>query len=618
MRRLGSLIACGSSLGMHLAILATLGAIHYSTQQSPPDLLIMASFSDGRDDLGIVCPIAGVTFRTDSLVTQFLTDSAFGPRKTAAVPQRAETDNRPVVKEREPSDGISIVCPPDFEANGPLEWVGYADALSQMMQELIRLMRQQPVLVVWLFDESSSMQDDQLHLSRQMLTIYQELESVTSSELEWVISGTGRRTRSGIKTAITSFGEKFTALTPQPTSYISDIQAAMDKIGVDESGTENVCLAINSALDKFGQLARATRSRLVLVLVTDESGDDGEEVEATLEKCQWFNAPVYVLGREADFGSSNTRRRWQDPQTGLDHWLPIHRGPEAPFPEALQWDGLQARRDATLSGFGPHAQARLVSQTGGLFFGVRGEAEQRVGREPVERRGYQPLDMKEYLPSTRSREDYQQQRDASVFRSAVWETIVRLDPHRHPELKIQQENYPTDREGFAKVAGDSFKRALSAMHTLEAAITTLEKVRPLREREASMRWRANSDLILAQCLAYRVRLYQFCLALDQHQRNFPVPAPAAPHHNVWNIEHVPQMLPADLRVTRLKDIDLQRLADQEQQAREMFQFVQTTHPGTPWAARAAAELAKGFGFRVVSRFRDPLYDDLDDTKFPRQ
>jgi hypothetical protein len=53
---------------------------------------------------------------------------------------------------------------------------GYGPALDRLTQELARLMRQNKILVVWLFDESESMRDDQKDLQGRIQRVYEELK----------------------------------------------------------------------------------------------------------------------------------------------------------------------------------------------------------------------------------------------------------------------------------------------------------------------------------------------------------------------------------------------------------------------------------------------------------
>ena len=113
---------------------------------------------------------------------------------------------------------------------------GYGAALGQMTMELLRLMREQRVLAVWLFDESDSMKDDQKENSRALFfKVYEELGLVQKTE------GRHKPSDDVLLTTVMSFGKETHEHTPKPTSNTEEIKAAIDKIQVDETGVENFC-----------------------------------------------------------------------------------------------------------------------------------------------------------------------------------------------------------------------------------------------------------------------------------------------------------------------------------------------------------------------------------------
>ncbi len=522
---------------------------------------------------------------------------------------------------------------------------GYQAALSRITQELIRLMREKPLLVVWLFDESESMKDDQAEIRENFHKVYEELgivieqdaaarededasnnekspskgaknesnESEENSKPARKKRRSSRRESETLLTAISGFGASIHKLTEQPTADIQAIREAIDKIAVDESGTESMCQAISTVLDEYRSAAQNGKRRVVLIVVSDESGDDGGHVEEAIAKAKHLNAPIYFLGREAIFGYPFARLRWKDPVFGLDHWLPITRGPETPGPECLQWDGLHARWDSYSSGFGPYEQVRLARETGGIFFLLPGEEQNLAGAGAHENRKFDFLDMKQYQPSLETRADYEHSRDVNPFRAQLWSVILTLNPHLDERLNIRELYYPAEIARFQEEGKLEFDKAVRAMGLADQAAGILEKIQPLRAREDSPRWRAAFDLAFAQCLAYRVRLFQFILALDQHSKS--PPAFRDPKSNVWNVRRTPDMLPPDPEQVKITGVDLKYLAGQEQRAREMFELVVKEHPKTPWARRAQRELDDGFGMMFVEHFHDPRYYELAKRNF---
>ena len=486
---------------------------------------------------------------------------------------------------------------------------GYGAALGQITQELVRLMRESRVHVVWLFDESDSMTDDQKEIRERFHKVYEELGLVQKHDSRLKTSD------EVLLTSIMSFGKGITEHTHKPSANSDDIKAAIDKIKVDESGLENTCAAITSAVAKYGPSASRQKRRLIVIVVSDESGDDGEHVEEAIQRCKSADAPVYIMGRYSVFGYPYARLKWVDPKYGLTHWLQINRGPETAFPECLQFDGLHGRWDVFSSGVGPYEQVRIAKQTGGIFFMLPGKEDNLAGAGSLEVRKFEMLDMKEYLPDISSRMEYLKQRDASKFRDAQWRVIVTLNPHKDDKLNMQEHRYSLDSNEFAKQGKETFDRAFRAMGMLNEAVQLLDSVKKLRDKESEERWRANYDLMHAQCLAYRVRLFQLLLSLDAHQKNKPIPKDSK--NNYWDIRRVQEMLEPDKEQVRQTKVDMAELKKQNEVAKAEFKEVVARHPGTPWARRAQWELTHGFGMKFGEAYWDPRYDKLD-IKVPKQ
>jgi hypothetical protein len=486
---------------------------------------------------------------------------------------------------------------------------GYGAALGQITQELVRLMRESRVHVVWLFDESDSMTDDQKEIRERFYKVYEELGLVQKHDSKLKASD------EVLLTSIMSFGKGITEHTQKPTANSDDIKAAIDKIKVDKSGLENTCAAITSAVGKYGASASRQKRRLIVIVVSDESGDDGEHVEEAIQRCKSADAPVYIMGRYSVFGYPYARLKWVDPKYGLTHWLQINRGPETAFPECLQFDGLHGRWDVFSSGVGPYEQVRIAKQTGGIFFMLPGKEDNLAGAGSLEERKFEMLDMKEYLPDISSRMEYLKERDASKFRDAQWRVIATLNPHKDEKLNMQEHRYSLEPNEFAKQGKETFDRALRAMGMLNEAVQLLDSVKKLRDKEPAERWRANYDLMHAQCLAYRVRLFQLLLSLDAHQKNKPVPKDSK--NNYWDIRRVQEMLEPDKEQVRQTKVDMAELKKQNEVAKAEFKEVVNRHPGTPWARRAQWELANGFGMKFGEAYWDPRYDKLD-IEVPKQ
>jgi hypothetical protein len=493
---------------------------------------------------------------------------------------------------------------------------GYGAALSRLTRELLRMMRESKVMVVWLFDESESMKDDQREIRDQFHKVYEELGIAAKKDETLKNRSRGNRPQDEILlTSIVGFGEKLHVLQETPTADIELIKKAIDKIAIDESGLENMSRAVRDVVSRYRTMAARQDRRLVLVIVSDESGDDGQFIEEAINEVKRANAPVYILGREAVFGYPYARMTYVDKVYGLTHWLQVNRGPETAEVEALQWNGFGRRYDVFQSGFGPYEQVRLAKESGGIYFLLPGEEETLTGPGAWDRRKFDFLDMKEYQPDLVARREYEEQRARSPqFRQKIWDVIVRLNPYQDSLLDVREWHYSMDPQEFQQQGKENFDRALRAMGLANQAALILEQIKPQREREESWRWRAAYDLIHAQVLAYRVRLFQYLLALDQHAKQNPRPKDA--NSNEWIIRVRREMLPPDPEQVKITKVDLEELENQRKTAEELFRYVIDQHPGTPWSERAQGELDAGFGVQFNDRFWDPRYY-ASDLKLPK-
>ncbi len=469
--------------------------------------------------------------------------------------------------------------------------------MSRLSQEMIRMMRQQQVIACWLFDESNSLKDDRKEIRDQFDKIYTELNIANEQ-------ATKGRFHS-LETMIYSFGEGIHPITKEPTPDLAKIRKAIDDVPIDETGSENLFSAISTAIDKHSKAAARSDRKLIIIAMTDEIGDDAELLEDVIAKAQRFKVPIFIMGREAVFGYPYAHVRWVNPDSGIDHWIRIDRGPETAEPECIQYDGFRPRHDAYSSGFGAYSQVRLVRETGGIFFLLAQDEANLAGRAAQSglARKFDDVAMKEYEPLLLERREYVQRRDASDFRKTLWNVISTLNPNIDKQLIIQWHYFSIELAEFEQQGRQNFDRALRAMVMINQQLAVLDRVRELRSQEAEQRWRAAYDLLYAQLIACRVREFQFLLAMDKHVRENP--QPQEPDTNYWDLAYTGEMLQPDEQQTQKTRVDFAELEKQRQHALDLYERVIQDHPDTPWAMVAADQKRLGFGIKLVERFRDP-------------
>jgi len=613
--------ALGVSVGIHVLLLMVMALIKFTLMDDSGQVAVETIFTDEREqqeftqELDLNTEIS----QTMSVVSGATISTASGGSSAPAVSQQ-KIEQSESLSEPEIQVNVSQVNLPGAnmlgndlgegeikgEAGAVVE--GYGAAMSRLTQELIRHMRKDKVHVVWLFDESDSMKDDRDEIRQQFHKVYEELKIAQKQDKKLASK------EHTLLTTILSYGAGIHTQTPRPTPDIPTIQKAIDKIPTDKTGEENLFQSIMAVCDKYGPSANKQHRKLIIVVLSDEAGDDGVNVEEAISKVKQFKCPVYLMGREAIFGYPFARQIWRDPKYNLPHWIQVRRGPETAFPEALQFDGLHRRWDAFSSGFGCYEQVRLARESGGVYFMLPGDEENLSGAGAHLNRKFEFLAMKQYQPLLLSRREYDTARKKSKFRTTIAEVVAVMNPLTDKKLEIREIWYDFEPEKFRPQGLENASKALRAFGMLNEAIKRLESIKSLRDKEDSMRWRAAFDLCYAQCLAYRVRLFQFMLAVDSHLKN--PPKPKDPKSNRWHARRTKKMLEPDEKQKKATKVDMKELNKQLELAKAQFNIVKKKHPGTPWAQRANWDLGQGFGMYFQDTIRDPKYDDIK-VKVPK-
>ena len=496
-------------------------------------------------------------------------------------------------------DSIALIeAVPDGEVKGEARDIvdSYQQALDRLAQELIWMLDEGPVLAVWCFDQSESMKDDQQEIRDRIESVYEQLGL------------SGRTNNKALLTAVTSYGENFIDHTHHdPTADRDVLRKAIDSVPVDASGKEMMCGAVATAINGYRDLARRGR-QMAMILVTDESGDrqnnDGY-LEQAIAIAKAAKCKVYVLGRESVFGYPYAYIRWPHPQTKRVHWLQIDRGPETGFPEQLQTDGFRRRHDAFSSGFGPYEQTRMARETNGIFFMLPSVETNLVG---AQKERYEMESLRPYRPDLRARVEVFADRDQFPMRTLIWQVIQDLNPHnpaaqKAVELRVEFSLVP---QQFVQQTRQEQAKAKMHLRYMAEAERALIEGRKLREQEVDPRWQANYDLILAQLVAYQARTYEYGVALDDFIQS-PKTAPLMKNEKKlvhWDITTVAKIRTEDAK-------------PYIERAKILFADVQRNHPGSPWAARAAGELRRGFGVDLRPEYHVPYVNVANPMKPPK-
>ncbi len=355
-------------------------------------------------------------------------------------------------------------------------------------------------IVVWLLDQSLSMQKDMDQLAEGLLGTFKSIEEDQSSKmLHYVVA----------------FGDNVNVI--QDATIKSYVAAkAIYKVPPNPSGVENTFQAVEWCVDNLFNARKWKRFKerqKLLVIWTDESGDDYRRLEQTIQKCLHSNVRVDIIGPSAVLGAQTGYTAYLHPDDGRVYQLPVHRGPDSAFPQKLNlgywyrgvplsysesfqgpypgtsplWHG-GSNLSSLLSGFSPYALTRLTRQTGGKY---------TIYDRPGDRPPFQLDAIQEYMPDFRSiaeiKNEYRQRplRQIVLAASAVtWNS--NQTGRQEPSLNLGQMGYSVRYEPSLQYqmvtlpnrVRQEGNKTVNALKDVEQALSIYVKAASLPEFEA--------------------------------------------------------------------------------------------------------------------------------------
>jgi hypothetical protein len=402
----------------------------------------------------------------------------------------------------------------------------------------------------------------------------------------WKQEGDAEEAR--LETALVTFGESVQFVV-EPTGDSEVIVKAIDDLRLDDSGQEVTFAAIEQALQKYLPIRRRGRREVVLIVISDEAGDDWEMVDEMIELPRRYAIPIYVLGVPAPFGrfaaldvSVEAGNDDQPPPSGR-----IAQGPESRGLErlGLKFSGYTEDYELMDSGFGPFGLERLCRASGGAYLAVRGYGAGGFGTRRIRwptgaTLHFEPNAMRRYLPDQVDQAGYDQLIQENAARralqqaAALGETDVLLDPQLHfikrDEARMKQQ-LDKAQQAAAKVAPG-----------VDKLYELLREGTRARAELTGPRWQAGFDLAFGRVCAAKARIdgYNAMLAALKRGKSFE-----NPDSTTWILEA------SDMSEASSSLRNLAKRAD------EHLQRVIDEHPGTPWAAIAEYELKTASGWK---------------------
>ncbi len=453
-----------------------------------------------------------------------------------------------------------------IDLTGTTEHAGGTEgAIDRITQEIASSLRQRKTLVVWLLDESLSMEGRRELVAKRFRGIYKQLGALDVGAEE------------ALKSGIVGYGKEVHLLQKEPTSDLPLLMKAVESIRNDKSGEERVFTALNVALRTYLPEKRRMRANMMMILVTDERGDDYQMLEDTVRKCTREGVKVYCIGNTSVFGREKgyIRTKWESDGETFEKDLPADMGPETVAAEGLQlpfWTASARGLDRMSSGYGPYTLSRVCAETGGVFFVA----------EDSGRRKWDSAIMRKYSPDYRPLRDYQRQLSTNSAKSALVnaakQTVLDGDDIPIPRLQFQANNDTILRQQITEA-----QKPLATMdYYLQSLHAILEAGERDRDKLDSDRWRASYDLAMGRVLAMRVRAFGYNAMLAEMKS-----APKSfekPGNNQW-------------RLAPSKDVNAGATVRKlHKKALVYLTRVIDEHPGTPWAFLASVELGDPLGW----------------------
>lgn len=544
----------------------------------------IGALSDGgAGDAAAAAPLEAVMAEV-SLDLAALTDLGQLPTLEAATPILASPD---------PNDNLIV------RGVGAVGTTGSRGAVDRLTGEILQSLEQRPTLVIWLFDRSGSLTDQRAQIVERFDRVYEELGVATDG-----FAPDATEDETPLLTTIAAFGAGVDFLTPRPTADVGAIKQAVRAISPDAGGEENVFGAVLEAVNKHKRYRlRKPRRNVMLVVLTDEAGNDLDRLDRAVDTCRKMQTPVYVVGAPAPFGRAQSYVAYRDPDPKYRQdlqRLPVDQGPESLYPERLRL-GYFGRGDfegpLLDSGFGPFGLTRLTAETGGFFIAVHAFRVDH-GRADKSERAKNPftaeLDyffderlMRRYRPDYVPEGEYRRRLNENRARRALVEA-ARLS-WTAPLENVRREFPKLNEAQFAEDLTRAQRSAAILEPRLQQLVGTLRRGEADRAELDSARWEAGFDLAMGRALATKVRVegYNAMLAMAKQGMAF-----TAERKDTWLITPTDQIATGS------------RAEAEAAEAKAYLQRVVDEHEGTPWAYLAGRELARPLGWQWKDAFRN--------------
>ncbi len=543
--------------------------------------------------------LAAVCFIAGCKDTEFRVPGQEAPKpKTKVVVKKVLTENNsPKSKKSKPEvkEELDVIDKAYQASRSTVISTGSPEevAVRKVTGEIGKSLELGPVLVVWLLDRTASN--------------YKLLSGATTGAKAWYESQDVKQMtlekNKKLQSVVACFDETLEYVLEEPEDDWQKVRDGLGKVTQSESGKEMTFSTVKQVLDKFGPLHGADR-QLVIVIFTNEVGDDAKLVDEVAPLVQRKAIPIYVVGTAAPWGQptpfeEQTRRGPRTEEKKADEKVapagdanPVF-GPESLHSERVNLPlpvvgyGFRGKptEECIESGFGPQALERLCRAGGGAFLPVRptsgtvyGYGGTKFWPTGAELR-FETPHLAKYAPDYVGEAEYQKLLSENKARGALHEAakIGKAEILDNPDTQFQKGNSEAQLKRRLDEAQQASARVAPQIDRL---YDTLVGGEGDRDKLTSPRWQAQFDYAFGRVLAAKVRNDSY------NQMIASLKAGKGPKDATeYNLEQADSFDTSSV---------LKKMAEK---AKFYLERVVKEHPGTPWAKMAAEDLKAPMGWK---------------------
>jgi hypothetical protein len=445
--------------------------------------------------------------------------------------------------------------------------------LDVITREILRNLRKGPVLVAWIMDPTESMASTRELIADRFDGIYKELGMVGAIRGDSLLN------------AIISCGAETKFLTDKPTSDVPTIAKAIRSIKDDGQGTENFFDGVMKTATKYRRFQAGGNRIFMMIIVTDEAGDDLQNIDEATNMVKRNKALVYVLGPSASFAYPDMLVTATNASGETEQGY-ITRGPSTRRLEILK---VPFNTTPYKDVWGPFGLSYISRESGAIYWIL--DDGRLSGPD------YDTNALAEYKPFYGTTAEYEKEIGRNDYRKTLMDVCDAGNKLPHP-TKLSH-TFSASEAG--KKVDELLREATPFLNFSRGAVARMEAADAKRGQEAGKTWKANFDLTMGRLLQSKVIVEEYVDALQKAK------GPLQGGANAWRIEQSGTLdaggggsfasadgeAPAGGLATAPSNV----LADR---AKFYFQRVIDEHPGTPWALAAQSEMGQVFGFDAVA------------------